>query len=50
MWPARPQVEKKIDTEEYYVYHARVVDAARDKNYNSFSARGGKKVAYPCPS
>ena len=27
---------------------ARVVDAARDKNYNTFLARGGKKVAHHC--
>ena len=27
---------------------ARVVDAARDKNHNSFSARSGEKVAHDC--
>ena len=28
--------------EYYYVYLARVVGAARDRNHNSFSARGDK--------
>ena len=32
--------------DEYYVYLARVVGAARDKNRNSFSAHCGKKVAH----
>ena len=34
------------DLEYYMCTFARVVGAARDKNHNSFSARGGKKVAH----
>ena len=30
----------------YYVYFARVVGGACDKNHNSFAARGGEKVAH----
>ena len=41
-------IGKKINMDEYYVYLARVVCAARDKNHNSFSARSGKKVAHHC--
>ena len=40
MRPARPP-EGKNDTDEYFVYAARVVGVARDKNHNSFSAGGG---------
>ena len=34
--------------DEYYVYLAKVVGVAHDRNCNPFSARGGKKVAHHC--
>ena len=45
MRPTRPP-QAKNNMDEYYVYIATVVGAARDKNHNSFSAHGGKKVAH----
>ena len=49
--PARPGEEKIIWMNIIIMCaFARVVGAARDKNHNSFSARGGDKVCSPLNS
>ena len=56
MWPVRPPKVKNNDIDEYYmftllelwVYIARVVGVAHNKNHNSFSARTSKKIAHHC--
>ena len=45
-YAARQAPRGKNNMDEYCVYLARVVGGARHKNHNSFSARGGKKVAH----
>ena len=48
MQPVWPPEEKKVLLMNIICTFARVLGAARDKNHNSFPARGGKEVANHC--